>query len=278
MSQTLGALMREATGALRDAGIDSAARDAQFLVAKAADIPADRLAISAHDMAGDGVADRLQSLLAERLKRRPLSHILGRRHFFDHEFAVDGRVLDPRPETETLVTAALEHGFDRVLDLGTGSGAIVISLLAARPQARGVGADLSTDALTVARENGRALGVDGRCDWAQSDWFDRINGAFDLIVSNPPYIARDEMPGLAPELSHEPRMALTDEADGLTAYRRIAAGAGAHLTAGGHIMVEIGPTQARAVSGIFESAGLTTPRVIRDLDGRDRVVVAQNSH
>lgn len=212
-------------------------------------------------------------LVRRRAAREPMSHLLGYRDFWEHRFEVTRDVLDPRPETETLVASALERGFDRVLDLGTGSGCVLLSLLAACPGATGVGTDLSDAALGVARRNTARLELDHRVTLVRSDWWDGVAGRFDLIVSNPPYIAASEMPGLGPELAHEPRMALTDEGDGLSAYRAIAAGARAHLTPGGRLLVEIGPTQGAEVAALFEAAGLEDVAVRSDLDGRDRVVI-----
>ena len=185
-------------------------------------------------------------------------------------------VLDPRPETETLVDLALGSHFAHVLDLGTGSGAIIVTLLAERPAATGVGTDLSETGILVAGENAARHGVDDRLILPVSDWWEDVGGTYDLIVSNPPYVAADELPSLAPEVRDwEPRLALTDEADGLSAYRTIAASAPDHLTAGGRLLVEIGYGQAEAVSGIFAAAGLENIAVHTDLDGRDRVVSAR---
>jgi release factor glutamine methyltransferase len=167
----------------------------------------------------------------------------------------------------------LSYRYAKILDLGTGSGAILVTLLAERPLAHGLGTDISLAALAVARTNAESHGLAGRAKLQRSDWFDTIEGRFDLIVSNPPYIAAQEMPGLAPEVRlWEPEMALTDQADGLSAYRQITAGAPARLLSGGGLIVEIGATQAQAVSALFRAAGLEEVRVHPDLDGRDRVV------
>lgn len=215
-------------------------------------------------------------LVARRVGREPFSHIAGHRDFWKHRFKVTRDVLDPRPETELLVECALAEPFSKVLDLGTGSGCILISLLVERPEARGVGSDISERGILVAGENAETLGVVDRLVLPLSEWFDDVGGKFDLIVSNPPYIAAAEMAGLAPEVrDYEPRVALTDEGDGLGAYRRIAAGAPNHLRPGGRLLVEIGPTQGDAVSVLFRDAGLDPVRVYPDLDGRDRVVEAR---
>lgn len=209
----------------------------------------------------------------QRAGRVPLSHILGYRDFYKHRFIVTGDVLDPRPDTETLIEAALAHPFARVLDLGTGSGCILLSLLDAQGQATGVGTDISPAALDIARQNSAALQLEDRADFVQSDWFEKVTGAFDLIVSNPPYIAAAEMAALQPEVQfYEPRIALTDEADGLTAYRVIMQSAPDYLGSGGRLIFEIGPTQGAAVTALMKDAGFADIRVIPDLDGRDRVV------
>ena len=219
-----------------------------------------------------------QALVARRLNREPFSHIAGYRHFWKHRFRVTADVLDPRPDTETLVQLALEEPFSKVLDLGTGSGCIVISLLAERPEARGVGTDMSEHAVLIAGENAAKIGVVDRLVLPLSDWFEDVGGRFDLIVSNPPYIAAGEMTGLAPEVQRfEPRSALTDEADGLSAYRAIAAGVLDHLRPGGRLLGEIGPTQAQAVSELFAGAGLADVAVHPDLNGRDRVIAARRA-
>ena len=235
------------------------------------------------DAAGDArrllaFSDQSDQDAAEVIHRRaagePVSHILGYRDFWKHRFKVTPDVLDPRPDTETLVELALQRQFTRVLDLGTGSGCILISLLSERPHATGVGSDASHAAVLVAGENARSIGVSDRLILPVSDWYSDIGGRFDLIVSNPPYIAASEMESLQAEVHREPRMALTDDAEGLSHYRTIAAGAMDHLTDQGRILVEIGPTQARAVSALFAAAGLENITTRPDLDGRDRVVSA----
>lgn len=214
----------------------------------------------------------------QRLRRVPVSRIKGCRDFWRHEFSVTPGVLDPRPETETLVACALEAPFERLLDLGTGSGCIAISLLADRPKARGVATDLSDAALRVAAANARRIGVSERLELVLSDWFAGVQGGFDLIVSNPPYIAAAEMAALAPEVRlHEPRGALTDEADGLGAYRAIAARAAEFLVPGGRMLLEIGPTQAAEVADLLARGGLAEVTVHPDLDGRDRVICARSA-
>ncbi|MFN3208916.1 MAG: peptide chain release factor N(5)-glutamine methyltransferase [Roseovarius sp.] len=273
MSQTVADLVRHAGNILRTAGIEDPQREARILVALAMDSEADRVGLMGPDPVPAGAMARLAALLDRRAGLRvPLSHLTGRRAFYDHEFEVSGDVLDPRADTEILVETALTEPFRQVLDLGTGSGCILLSLLAARPDAGGIGTDASPEALDVADRNARRLGLADRCLFLQADWYWGVEGRFDLIVSNPPYIAADEMPGLAPELAHEPRMALTDEGDGLDAYRVIVPGAVDHLTPGGRLLVEIGWKQGAAVRRIFDAAGFCEVAITPDIEGRDRVV------
>jgi release factor glutamine methyltransferase len=269
------AALRAAVARLLAAGVPDAPRDARRLLAHALSLPPDRLGL--HPDRGLSAAEvaAFDTALAARAARQPVSQITGSRAFWGHGFRVSRDTLDPRPETEVLVAEALREPFARVLDLGTGTGCILLSLLAERPDATGLGTDISAAALDVARDNAARLGLGARAEFAAADWFDGIPGSFDLIVSNPPYIAADEMPGLAPEVRDwEPALALSPGGDGLAAYRAIAAGARAHLRAGGRLLLEIGPTQGAAVTALLAGAGLADLRVLPDLDGRDRVVTA----
>jgi len=266
-------MLANARDVLKAAGIDNPVREAALLWK--ATFPKRYIDYDAA-MAGGRVA-AFKTLVARRAAREPMSHLTGRRDFYDHRFEVTPDVLDPRPDTETLVATALEVPFKRVLDLGTGSGCILLSLLAARKDAVGHGTDVSEAALKIAKRNAYRLelAVEDRARFRVADWFDGVERTYDLIVCNPPYIAADEMAALAPELTYEPRMALTDEGDGLTCYRIITVQAGPYLNAGGWLMVEIGPTQGAAVMAMFEAAGLQNIGIRTDLDGRDRVIVGQ---
>lgn len=268
--------LRSAVTRLRGAGLPDAPRDARRLLAHALGIAPGRLTLVLPEPLAAPAADAYEAAIARRLARVPVSHITGMRAFYGRDFAVSADVLDPRPETETLIEAALAAPFGTVLDLGTGSGCILLTLLAERPGATGLGTDRSAAALDVARENAARLSV-STARFERADWFEGIDGRFDLIVSNPPYIAASEMGALAPELAHEPRGALTDEGDGLSAYRAIAAGAADRLAPDGRLLVEIGPTQGAAVSEILSAAGLDIQGLHPDLDGRDRVVEARSA-
>lgn len=273
---TGSALLAAATRALTQAGIPDAGRDARRLLAHALNVPAGRLTLFLSEAVAPDKAASFNALITRRAAREPVSHLTGRRHFYGRDFLVTRDVLDPRPETEILIEAALSAPFATVLDLGTGSGCILLTLLCESEQAAGLGTDLSAKALDVAFWNRNALRLESRAALASGSWYEALTKdapRFDLIVSNPPYIAAPEMPDLAPEVrDHEPRMALTDEGDGLGAYRIIAAGAPRHLAPHGRLLVEIGPTQGAAVSALFAAAGLGNIAVLGDFDGRDRVV------
>jgi release factor glutamine methyltransferase len=266
---TLGEAVRHATARLGDG------RDARILVAHAAGIRVDRLTLQATDALPQDSALRLMGMLDRRAQHQPIAQIIGERLFWGHMFRVTPDTLDPRPETETLVAAALERPFAKMLDLGTGTGCILLSCLADMPNAHGTGTDISTKALAVAQDNATRLNIT-RATFQQSDWLADVEGRFDLIVSNPPYIAADEMQALAPDVRDwEPHLALTPGGDGLASYRIIAAQAPARLLSGGRILLEIGPTQGQAVAGMLAKAGLTHITIRPDMDGRDRVVLAE---
>ena len=277
MTTTAAQAMVAATARLRAAGVDDPARDARVLLAHAARIEAARVTLIAPEELSHEVAERYDQLISLRAIRVPVSHLIGERDFYGRRFKVSADVLDPRPETETLIEAALSEPFERVLDLGVGSGCILVTLLAEQQGALGLGVDLSEAACLQASANAVLHRVEARADIRQSDWFSAVKGQFDLIVSNPPYIALNEMDDLSEEVrEHEPQMALTDGADGLSAYRLICAGLGRHLAREGRVLVEIGPTQGAAVAEMMRAAGLVQVTVLPDLDGRDRVVLGRN--
>ncbi len=275
---TLSAALRDVAQTLRAAGVPDPMADARALMAHATGIEPDRLTLHLADPLDPDAARHFAVLVDRRAKREPVSHLIGYRLFWGRRFAVTPDVLDPRPETETLIAAALEASFRSVLDLGTGTGAILLTLLAERESATGLGTDCSQPALRVAQRNADVLGLGFRARLIHGSWFEPVTGQFDLITSNPPYIAASEMPDLSPEVRlHEPHLALTPGGDGLGAYRAIAKGAMAHLAPKGRLMLEIGPTQAQAVLALLAAGGLTNGYTLSDLDGRDRVVVVQKS-
>lgn len=263
---------------LAASGTEGAATDARYLMAHALDLAPDRLTLCLPDKISAPSVAAFDKMIEARIAHQPIAQIIGYRLFWGRRFRVTRDTLDPRPETEILIEAALSAPFRHVLDLGTGTGCILLTLLAERPDALGVATDLSEGALAVAQSNAEALGLQNRARFRRSDWFEAVEGQFDLIVSNPPYIAAEEMAGLAPDVRDwEPVTALTPGGDGLSAYREIAARAADHLMPGGRIGFEIGPTQALAVSDMLTDAGFEDVRVLLDFDGRDRCVFARKS-
>ena len=275
---TIGFELEAATRILQKAGVETAIRDAQLLVAHFFGMEVGLLRMRLempvpHKYTEFGAQSYKYDILTARGRGRPVSKIIGKKAFWNAEFRVSDDVLDPRPDTERLIEVALEHPFDRVLDLGTGSGCILISLLQEQRQATGLGVDISERALKLAQLNSQDAGTQDVAFWRVSDWFENVEGQFDLIVSNPPYIALDEMADLSKDVrDFDPHVALTDGGDGLSCYRKICAQVKGFLRPKGRLIVEIGPTQATAVSQMFKDAGLEYVQVFQDLDGRDRVI------
>lgn len=249
-------------------------RDLRILAAHVSQVDASRMTLHMHDEVTEKQREHFNLLVDRRMSNMPISKIIQKRLFWGREFDVDLNVLDPRGDTETLIAACLKLGpQDKVLDLGTGSGAIGLTLAAEWPRVDVMCTDISDEALDVARLNMKSFGVADGVRLLRSDWFGAVEGRFDLIVSNPPYIALEEWDGLDFEVrGFDPRMALTDEADGLSCYRVIVAQAGAYLEKDGYLMVEVGHTQGRAVQDLYDAAGFTQITCLSDMAGRDRVV------
>jgi release factor glutamine methyltransferase len=281
---TLNQAFVGAAAVLREAGIATPELDARLLLCHAAGLSHEAYVAGAGGPVQPATLARFGTAIDRRLKREPVARITGTREFYGRGFTIAPPALDPRPDTETLIEAALavveRRGWrDRtlsLLDLGTGTGCILVTLLAELPRAQGLGTDLSPSALALAAANAVRLGVGSRAAFLAADWLDGIAGKFDLVLSNPPYLASGEIAGLAPEVAaYDPMLALDGGPDGLDAYRRIAAGASAVLAEGGRLLVEIGAGQAAQVSDIFRAAGLKldpSQAIGRDLAGRPRVV------
>ncbi|MET0544924.1 MAG: peptide chain release factor N(5)-glutamine methyltransferase [Caulobacterales bacterium] len=270
--------IRATRDSLRAAQIDSADLDARLLVEAVSEL--DRGAILA---APEQELNQAQeALLSEWTQRRaraePMAYVLGHREFRSLDFVTPHGVLIPRPDTETLIEAALDFAPNArtILDLGVGSGCILLSLLDALPEARGVGVDRSSEALAAAAENARRLGLSGRSRFVASEWGAALSEHFDLVVSNPPYIPTGDIEGLDPDVRNfEPRLALDGGADGLDAYRALAVQAPLLMASGAVALFEIGWDQAGCVSHLLADAGWSKIEVRRDLAGRDRVVLAR---
>jgi release factor glutamine methyltransferase len=271
---------------LREAGIGSPELDARLLLCHAARINQEAYVTEPERALLPAEQALYGRLIERRLDCEPVSRILGRREFYGRSFLVGRHTLDPRPDTETLVEAALaflarKGGRGRklrLLDLGTGTGCLLLTLLAELERATGVGTDVSAAALLLARANARHLWLEARARFVAGDWLDAVAGHFDLVVANPPYLTTAEIGQLSREVRrHDPLVALDGGADGLKAYRRIAARAGEVLRPGGAILLEIGPTQADAVIALLRAAGLAVDAkdgLWHDLAGRPRVVLA----
>jgi release factor glutamine methyltransferase len=274
-------LVKAWTGAkqrLEAAGLAGPVIDARLLVEAAANATRVDIVTDPHRALTPEQEATLDDYLARREHREPVSHILGRKGFWKIMLSVTPDVLTPRPDTETVVEYVLrdfpEHAAWSILDLGVGSGAILLALLADRPAARGLGVDVSEEALAVARENAANLGLAGRTALLRGDWAHGLEDAsFDLVVSNPPYIAKPVIETLEPEVrDHEPRLALDGGDDGLDAYRVLAPEILRVLKPGGRFAVEIGYDQKDAVEALFREAGAVGVQTIRDLGDRDRVI------
>lgn len=261
-----------ATRRLRGAGLGDPGRDARVLLRWASGLSAASLTVEINEAQGSEETARFQHAVTERASGRPVSQIIGEREFWGRSFIITPDVLDPRPETETLIAAALNYGpAARVLDLGVGSGCILLTLLAEWSSASGVGVDASPTALKVAKRNADRIGVEERASLIEGDWFSSVDGQFDLIVSNPPYISEAEMAGLSRDVrQYEPLQALCPGGDGLEAYRRIAKGAGEALVPEGRVMLEVGAGQAEAVEEIFKAHDFAPESRFPDFDGRER--------
>ncbi len=270
-------------------GLESPAVDARLLVAEALQANAADLIRNPERVFTTAESARLHSYAERRLAREPVSRILGRRGFYGRAFEVTPATLDPRPDTETLIDAALEIAGERdwllrpirIVDVGTGSGCILITLLAELPNASGIGIDLSAAALEVARRNAFALGVSGRAVFVEGDGLTGLTGPFDLVISNPPYIPASDIAGLDPEVREfDPRLALDGGADGLDVYRLISSGL-MGVVPSGVMMVEVGAGQAVVVGRLLTAAAGPRgkgPRNWTDLGGHVRCVAVETQH
>ena len=274
-------LVQAWTGArdrLTAAGLDSPVLDARLLVEAASGASRTDILTDPHRELGYEALARLDEMVKRRMKREPVSHILGRQGFWSIMLKVSRDVLTPRPDTELIVSTALkafeESARFSVLDLGVGSGAILLAILAERPGAKGLGVDVSEEALAVARDNAAALGLQDRAALLRGDWTAGLaDDSFDLVVSNPPYIRSAELETLEPEVrDHEPRRALDGGPDGLDAYRALAPEILRVLRPGGLFIVETGHDQGPQVLQLFEEAGADGPDIHKDFGGRDRAV------
>lgn len=282
-AKTIKDILLETTAAFQAAELETPVLDARLVVQHVMQMTHEEILMQNKDLVTDHQVLSLKDAAARRLQREPVSRIIGKRGFWKSYFKVSPETLDPRQDSESVIEAALQHvvrgktGRLDVLDLGTGTGCLLLSLLQEWPKARGIGIDISAGAVDVARENAAALGLHNKAQFETGDWNDYAPKIlFDVIVSNPPYIAEDEMADLAPEVTlYDPEAALVGGADGLDAYRTLSGLAPNLLKKGGFCFFEIGHTQGPAVKELLAEAGLDVLGIRRDLAGNDRVVVAK---
>jgi release factor glutamine methyltransferase len=283
LGMTVAQARRTLTDIFRQAELDSPELDARLLVGHALGLDHTGLTIDSGRSLGGNAAHALAALATRRLEREPVARILGVKEFWGLPLQLNVATLVPRPETETVVEAALA-AIDsagprtralRIADLGTGSGALLIALLTELPNAAGVGTDVSRDALAAARGNAGRLGIAARTEFAICDFGAALTGSFDLVVSNPPYIASADIDTLSPEVRHDPRPALDGGADGLDCYRTIAGQAPGLLKPNGDLVVELGIGQEPAVATLFRAAGLAPLPARPDLSGIPRALQAR---
>lgn len=281
----VSAALARASARLSEAGIESARVDARVLLGHVLGVDPASLVIAGDDMLDARALAAFGAAVERRARHEPVAYITGSREFWSRNFAVTSDVLIPRPDSETLIEAALTLIPDyaarlRILDLGTGSGCLLISLLMELPEAVGLGVDASEAAIAVARQNAAAHGLRARAQFRVSDWFSNVAGSFDLIIANPPYLAAREIAGLDEDVrGFEPYGALVPREgggeDAFGAYRAIIAGLGAHLSPGGLVIFEAGKDQAGAISALLAQAGFSPAGIFRDLAGIGRAVAAR---
>jgi release factor glutamine methyltransferase len=274
---SLVAAWTKARHAFEAAGLDTPIADARLLLQAAAGVGRVDIVTDPHRQLPEGAEDRLDQMIARRLAREPVAYIVGRQGFWTLDLEVSPGVLIPRPDTEALVHVGLEllagREAPRILDLGVGSGAILLALLSERPDATGLGIDASPPALEIAARNAALAGLAERAEFSLGFWGEGIEGGFDLVVSNPPYIEAGQIDGLQPEVSrHEPRLALDGGVDGLDAYRALAPDIARLALPGGGFALEFGLGQGKSVAVLLSAEGLAIEGLRVDLTGRDRVV------
>lgn len=281
--ETIGSTLGTVAAALAEAGFDQARRRARRLVAAALGLSASEVFARLDRMITEDDGKRVSEILARAVAHEPLSRILGVREFWGFEFMLSPDTLDPRPESETVVDAVLARLPDRarayrILDLGTGSGCLLLALLAELPGATEIGVDVAPGAVEMARCNAERLGLGPRADFVIGDWAEPLGQEFDVVVANPPYVASTDIEGLPPEVrDYDPRRALDGGADGLDGYRAIAAELPWLLRSGGVFAGEFGQGQDAAVAELIGASGLRIDCVVPDLAGIPRCVVAHRS-
>ncbi|HEX3485778.1 MAG TPA: peptide chain release factor N(5)-glutamine methyltransferase [Micropepsaceae bacterium] len=276
----MDALLSEAATRLRTAGVESPRREARLLLGYVLGMRQEDIVAGKTSALMSEALARYEAALARRVGREPFAYIVGSREFWSLPFVVGPGVLIPRPESETLIEEVLRRfpsrdACLRIADLGTGSGCLLLALLSERPNAAGIGIDISQTALAFAARNAAALGLEKRAAFVCGDWLENISGAFDAILVNPPYIPSAELSELELEVArYEPRLALDGGPDGLAEYRRVAACLPAHLKPQGLAFFELGLGQAESVGAVLKQQGLAIEGTVCDLAGIPRCLVA----
>jgi release factor glutamine methyltransferase len=272
-------LLQAGVAALAAAQVDNAPLDARLLLEHALGMSREQLLVDMEREINNDEQARYEAMIVRRATREPVSHILGKREFWGMEFSVSSATLDPRPDSETLIEAALarmpdRHKFLNILDLGTGTGCLLLSLLKELPNASGTGVDMSEDALKIAKNNALELGLQGRATFMQSNWCDHIEQKFDIIISNPPYIPTKTIDSLAPEVAHfEPKLALDGGEDGLDCYRELFASLPKIMAHDSFAVFEIGMDQQVPLATIIAQHGLQLADMKKDLSGIIRCLI-----
>ena len=261
---------------LSESGIEGASRDARILTAYTLQVPVSDLSLKINEKVSGKITSKLEKLILRRINREPISKILGRRDFWGRTFSINENVLDPRGDTETLIDFVIEKPVKSVLELGTGSGAIAVTLACEWKEVHVTATDISENALSLAKINAEKFNVQNKIHFLTSDWFENVKGAYDLIISNPPYIGLTEQDEISAEvIKYDPEIALFAGRDGLNAYRRIIPSLSKFLNPDGLVVLEIGSSQGIQVKNMMNAAGFIDAKIVKDLSGQDRLVAAK---
>ena len=261
---------------LSESGIEGASRDARILTAYMLQIPVSELSLKINEQVSGKIISKLEKLILRRINREPISKILGRRDFWGRTFSINENVLDPRGDTETLIDFVIEKPVKSVLELGTGSGAIAVTLACEWKEVHVTATDISENALSLAKINAEKFNVQNKIHFLTSDWFENVKGAYDLIISNPPYIGLTEQDEISAEvIKYDPEIALFAGRDGLDAYRRIIPGLSKFLNPDGLVVLETGASQGIKVKNMMNAVGFIDAKIVKDLSGKDRLVAAK---
>ena len=261
---------------LSKSGIEGAARDARILTAFALEIPISELSLKINQQVSEKIIVELEKLILRRINKEPISKILGRRDFWGRTFSINENVLDPRGDTETLIDFVIEKPVKSVLELGTGSGAIAVTLACEWKEVHVTATDISENALSLAKINAEKFNVQNKIHFLTSDWFENVKGAYDLIISNPPYIGLIEQDEISAEvIKYDPEIALFAGSDGMEAYKRIIPNLAKFLNPDGLVALETGASQSNQVKNMMNAVGFIDAKIVKDLSGKDRLVVAK---